>query len=193
MNSYLLIILISFCITSISFLVEYIYPFIHSKERDYISNFMYRFLHFLIFFYLPTFLLFFTYNSIDAYIYLGLVLLMFSTWYIFECCILTYYELRTYNIDHNIYDTTFHPTMKSIFREYSDILMNIFGVLITLNVGYIIYNNKQIPLVVKILYSLLYIFFFGDSILKSRAGKKQYYPKSPDCLFIKYIHKESTD
>jgi len=191
MNGYLFVTIVSFIVTIVSLMIEHAHPIIDSEDCDGISNFVYRFLHFLIFFYLPSFLLFFKYNSFDAYIYLGLVLLLFTTWYLFECCILTYYEIKTYKIDHNKYDTTFHPTMKSIFRDYSDLVMTLFGILITFNVGYIIYNNKKIPIVGKILYSLIYVLLLGDSVLKSRGGEKQYYPKKGESFFVKFIHTQT--
>lgn len=188
MNRYIILGFIVLIITSVSFIVEFIYPIITpGKYRQYILNFIYRFIHFFMFIYFSTFILLFKYTTTDTYIYLFAVIFLFYSWHIAECCILTYYELQTYNVDHNQYDTTFHPTMKSIFRDYADTIMIIIGILITISVIYIFIHNN-ISLYFKIPYAIIYIYLLGDSFFKSRLGKKQYYPTTSDSFFKRYIH-----
>jgi hypothetical protein len=132
-------------------------------------------MHFFLFIYFATFICIFGVNNIDVYIYLILCLLMLLSWYFLECCILTYYELKSYGIDMKNIPTTFHPTMYSLFNEHSDNIMSMLGILMTINVIYILYYNKKIHIIYKIIYLLIFEILFVDSVLKSRNGVVQLY------------------
>ena len=187
MNSYLFLFQIVFILTLVSFITESVYPVVQNENKNILKNFIYRFTHYFVFAYMSSFVFLFNYNSIDVYFYMFFVLAMFLSWYVAECCILTYYELCTYNLDHTQFETTFHPTMKSIFRDYDNTVMILIGIIMTITIAYILYYNTKISLYVKIIYAILYTYLLSDSFLKSRSGEKQYYPKDSDSFFVKHI------
>ena len=177
MNKYILLLLLSLIVTILSFIVEYFYPFIKAtlSFNDYIKIFLCRYLHFILILYFVLFLLFFKYTGIDTYIYLTVIILLCISWYILECCYLSYYELKFYKLDHSHYDTTFHPTIYSFFRDNSDYIMILIGIIITLNIIYIFIYNNDISMIVKFIYGVIYILLSYDSYSKSRDGTKQKY------------------
>jgi hypothetical protein len=126
-------------------------------------------------------------NNRDVLIYLFSALGMFYSWHLLECCILTYYELRLYGMDHNHHYTTFHPTMYSVFNKYSNIVMTIIGILLLINVGFIMYKNNSFPFYAKAIYTIVFLFLFIESVLKSRTGKKQEYPRDEEHILNKYL------
>ena len=141
MESYIQIAGITLLVTLISYIIEHVSPVVNLDNYD-ILNIIPRFLHYYYYIFLCIFLLLFKGNRTDVYIYLAAVTFMIVSWYICECCVLSYYELKTYNVDISKYDTTFHPTMKLLCRNHSDLAMQIIGVCMTFTVGYILYYNK---------------------------------------------------
>jgi hypothetical protein len=189
MNSYALVLIITLILTILSCLSERMYPFIkcYRKSCDNFSIFLIRYVHLFLFIYFASFFIFFNVASSDAYIYLTMALCMLTSWYILECCILTYYELRLYGKKLKKLPTTYHPTMYSLFSNYSDYVMTTLGLFMVINVSYIMYKNNKIPKLGKVLYSIIFLIFFVDSILKSRVNKKQLYPKDKEHILNKYF------
>lgn len=135
----------------------------------------FRFLHFYLFIYNSFFIFLFQINSIDSLFYLFEILLMLFTWYILKLCPMTYYELKICNSNEEIKSvkTTFHPIIKILFNEWDETVMKIVGVLVFLNIIYILYNEKT-NIIYKIIYFFIFCYFFVDSIIKSRYNEQIY-------------------
>ena len=173
MNSYIKIIIITFILTIFSFLIELNYKCINNLEKSKIFNlFILRYIHYILLIFFSTFLLFFNYKSIDGIIYLIIAIIMSLTWYFFECCIISYNELKMYNVDFKNYDTTFHPCMYVLFRKYQHIPLIISGIIMALTYYYILYYNENIIYINKIIFFILFSYLFIDSFIKSRYNNK---------------------
>lgn len=168
-GSYSVILVISIICTFTSIIVEYIYPYNiaevrtvekirkHNQENiskpyDLGKTILYRIVHYFILFYCGLYLLLFRPYGTNSYIYLIFNLGLNIQWCIFNCCILSYYELINYGVDYRKISTKFHPYIYSIFRDWSDTIIDIVGVIIIINIAVILYSNVKIPTVTKILY-----------------------------------------
>jgi hypothetical protein len=117
------------------------------------------------------------------YLYLSLVFGIVFGWYIFNCCWLSYSELLFYNIDLEKIKTTFHPTFISIFSNYTPVFMTISGILYIITV-IILLLNLNINYIYKLLYFIVFLFLFVDSIIKGRVGTLFYSEKNNKPLHI---------
>jgi predicted tellurium resistance membrane protein TerC len=77
--------------------------------------------------------------------------------------------------------------MYSVFNKYSNIVMTIIGILLLINVGFIMYKNNFFPFYAKAIYTIVFLFLFIESVLKSRTGKKQEYPRDEEHILNKYL------
>jgi hypothetical protein len=124
--------------------------------------------------------------SVDAFFYLFEIILMLITWYILELCPMTYYELKIFFDDEEIENkkTTFHPIIRIIFNEWEERIMQIVGILVCINVIYIIYKNKKIRNLYKIIYFIIFCFLFINSIIKSRYNQQKYGKKRNEIIIF---------
>lgn len=190
MDKYLLLTGIVLSVTIVSFIIEYIAPIIknYGKYKESIKNGVYRFLHYYVFLYIGLFLFLFKTNSVHAYLYLFITLGLFCHWYLCECCVLTFLELKSYDVDHNEYPTTFHPTFNSLFRNYADTFMSVVSVIFLITIGSVFYYNKSMPLYIKGLYTVFAVFFLKESVVRQRMNNQIDYPTDSRSFFMKYIH-----
>ena len=146
----------------------------------------FRFLHFYMFIYNSFFIFLFNVISVDAFFYLFEIILMLITWYILELCPMTYYELKIFFDDEEIENkkTTFHPIIRIIFNEWEERIMQIVGILVCINVIYIIYKNKKIRNLYKIIYFIIFCFLFINSIIKSRYNQQKYGKKRNEIIIF---------
>lgn len=198
-KKYYIILLISILITVISFIIEYNYPFIDNyniineeyinienirhesiiqKERNcnYINIFLLRFIHLLIFIYSSFYFLLFDFNdNKDGNLFLIISFIIVLHWQYFGYCILSYNELKNYNINIKNYTTTFHPTIFSLFEKYAGTITKILGIMMILNLITVLIVNSNIELKYKIIYTITYFYLFYKSMLSSRGSKKDFY------------------
>ena len=193
---YHIILIISIILTLISYFLEQYFPFINNYNiinKEYINIekiksetnknikhnnihiYILKFIHFIIFIYTSCYILFFSCNNnIDVYLYLTVTLLIVLHWNYFGYCILSYLELKNYNINIKNYTTTFHPTIFCIFRKYSDSFVEICGALMILNIIIILIANVHIKLKYKIIYALVYFSLFYKTVSTSRKCQNFY-------------------
>jgi len=192
MDKYLLIGGIAIIVSVISFIVEYINPIIKNcgKNTDTIKNVIYRFLHYYVVLYVVLFIFIFKANSVHAYAYLLVTLVYFAIWYICECCVLSYLELKSYDVDHNNYLKTFHPVF-TVFTGGDNIpngLEILAGIIILSSIGCIFYYNKSMPLYIKISYVILASYLLIETMVKDRLNNNYKYPTNDNSFFMKYLH-----
>lgn len=188
-KSYLNLIKITLLVTCISYVVEFFYPCINTlPSMNKIGFFMSRFTHFLYFIYFISFLYLFNYKSNDAIVYITLAIIMMSSWKILDCCILSYYELKMYNVSHYDFLTTFHPCLYSIFRKYQEHAITAMGIIMTFTYYYVLIKNKRIPLIYKLFLGLIFSYFFIDNLVQTRYYKKSLkYPEDKSHVLYKYF------
>jgi hypothetical protein len=190
LNPYIKIILITLIFTIFSYLIE-IYnktSINHLNRCNNIGLFVFRYIHYLFLFYFSCFLLFFNYKKIDAIIFLVTSILMTYSWIFFECCIVSYYELKCYNVNHHDYLTTFHPCLFVIFKEYQSYPLIISGVLMFLTYFYILFKNKIIPYIYKLFFGIIFLYLFIDNIKKTRYYNTTLkYPRNKNHKLYKYF------
>jgi hypothetical protein len=190
MDKYILLVGIALVTTVISFIIETVSPIIkeYKKNKD-IKNAIYRFLHYFVVLYVLLFSFLFKSTSIHAYIYLFVVLGYLMIWYICDCCVLSYLELKTYDVDHNKYDKTFHPVF-AVFTGDGNIpvsAMIVVFLIIQYTLGSILYYNTLIPIYIKIAFIVLAIFFFIQTMVKDRLNNTLKYPTNKGSFFMKYL------
>ena len=206
---YFIILFLSIVTMFASLIIEYIYPFIGGEPSQNLpKTILYRVLHYYIFIYCAAFFWLFEPYGFDAYLYLVFNLIMNAHWCICQCCILSYYELLNYRCDFREYSTKFHPYLFVFFRDWSETVINVVGVLILITILYIFLWNYDIPITTKILYLGLFgysvhICSSGRSLLESNSPvsimKREIqridndlwgYPTDPESVFMKYIFRE---
>lgn len=177
---YSLILKIAFSTTVVSFIIEFVHPFLKNMDEieHIIGVFMFRFIHFAAFVYYSLFVIVFKIyhkndnksdaNKTNVMIYLFLVLLMELSWKIYKYCPASYYEFKMYGVDENNYSTTFHPSLYSIFREHSDYIIYASGIAMVVNVLYILYNEKWIDVKFKTLYFVIFGYLFLNAFVENR-------------------------
>ena len=180
-NPYVKLIIIALFFTILSFIIEYFLPIkkLDFKKCNLLGLFFFRFLHYNVFLYFTFFLLIFNYNSIDGFIYLIIATIVSLQWKILSCCIIAYYELKMYNIDHHNFLTTFHPCLFIYFRKYQEIFLIIMGLIMSFIFYFILFKNKIIPLIYKVIFGIIFTYLFLDATIQSRFYKTNLeYPKS---------------
>jgi hypothetical protein len=165
-SNYYLLLNITLFFTIISYIIEYFYPIIDNlKNVNYIYLFIFRFIHILIYLYIIFFLFLFNYNSNDGLIYLILVIIICSLWKLLDCCILSYLELKMYNINYYEYSINFHPFLCIFFRKYKYIPAYLFTIMMVITFFYIILKNKTIPIIYKLFFLIIFIYLLTTNIL----------------------------
>ena len=173
MRNYLLLLTISLLFTISSYYREKDEPLFKIKkgEHSYPLILFYRYLHYLIYAYFAIFP--FTINikkeSQDIDIYIICTFSLIFTWMFLDICFLALSELNHYKIN-NIYNinTSFHPGLFILFKEYSYIVNLILGLLFFFNISRIIYYYRFSSLQLKIIFAL----FIYIGILKCLINKK---------------------
>jgi hypothetical protein len=188
-NPYALLLIITFIITCISYIIEIVYPIINEEYKtNILPMFILRYIHLLAFIYFISFLALFNYKTADAIIYITLAVLLSSSWKILECCIISYYELKHYNVDHTDYLTNYHPCIFVFFRDYQEIAISIMGIIMSITFYYILINNTIIPFSYKLLLGTIFTYLFIDNIIQTRIyNKNLQYPTSSDSFINKYL------
>lgn len=180
-NPYIKLIIITLFFTIFSLIIEYFSPIkkLDLKKCNLLGTFFIRFSHYIFFIYFTIFLLIFNYNSNDGLIYLIIATIISSKWKILDCCLLSYYELKMYNIDHNNFLTTFHPCLFIYFREYQEFFLIIIGLIMAFTFYFILFKNNIIQLIYKVIIGIIFTYLFLDNFIQSRFYKKNLtYPKS---------------
>lgn len=187
-KQYLNLIKFTLIITFFSYFIELIYPFINDLlNTNIIGFFIFRYMHFLLFIYFISFLYLFNYKSVDAIIYLILAVIVLSSWKILGCCLLSYYELKMYNVNHHDYLTNFHPCLFVFFRDYQELLLSFMGIIMAFTFNFILFKNKIIPLQYKLFFGIILNYLFIDNIIQTRYYNKINYPKTKDNILHKYF------
>jgi hypothetical protein len=180
-NPYIKLIIIALFFTIFSFIIEFFVPIkkLDLKKCNLLGSFFIRFSHYLCFLYFTIFLLIFNYNNIDGIIYLIIATIISSQWKILDCCLLSYYELKMYNIEHTNFLTTFHPCLFVYFREYQEFFLIIMGIIMAVVFYFILFKNKIIPIIYKLVLGIIFTYLFIDNAILPRFYKKTLeYPKS---------------
>lgn len=172
---YVYLCVVAFFITSLSFLIEYIYPFIRdlNEMSKLFGLFWFRFSHFVVFLYFSGFLLFYNWFSWNEKMaYLGFALMMELSWDIYDYCPFTYYEFQMYEIENPTFKTTFHPSMYSIFREHSYPIVFLTGVIMVITTSFILYDLyknfcRGSQFIARTIYIILYAVVFYTLIIRS--------------------------
>jgi hypothetical protein len=193
MNSYNKILLVAFILLIISYTNETSRPPINNNLniKEYIYIYLLRYFHLVIYLLLTFYLFFFIGygKNLDIYIYLIIALFSVIGWTIFDCCWLSYIELMFYNINLEKVKTTFHPTFYSVFNEYYRLIMNISGILYFFTVTILLYHLKQIKVVYKLLYYVLFVGLFVYSI-REKNRTIYYSSANKSLLFIKNLYQK---
>lgn len=183
-----------FTITFIFTLVSYLFEFCNNKSIKKLKNannvglFLFRYFHYLCLFYFSIFLLLFSYKGIDAVIFIIVSILMASSWVFLGCCIVSYYELKFYKVNHHNYLTNFHPCLFAIFRQYQWAPLMISGILMFITFFYILFKNRIIPYTYKLIAGVIFLYLFMDNIIRTRYYKSNLkYPKDKDHILYKYF------
>jgi len=197
MNGYVKIAVVALCMIIISINNEVNKPYISATPSvsEYIHIYIIRYIHYLVYLISSFYLLFF--NGIgttyDIYFYLIVVFSIVLGWYIFDSCWLSYSELLFYNINLEKVETTFHPTFRSIFKNYDDYLMVLSGILYVVNVSILLYYLKPAKIIYKIIYFALFLYLFIDGSIKGRLQTMHYSTKNKQLLFLKNAHDNYID
>ena len=179
MNGYLRVCIVAFILLILSYLMEKNNTDFLNKcpnGREYLFIYTFRYFHFLVYLFSSFYLLFFwgIGKEFDRYVFLILALGIVIGWYIFQGCFLSFTELLFYNVNTDAIKTTFHPTMFSVFHNYSDVVSYIFGVLNLITVHIVLYFSKTISLNIKAIYYILFLALYIDAMLKGRMNTLYY-------------------
>jgi hypothetical protein len=184
-NKYIQLLLFTIIITLISIYNEYNNKFIHDiKEiKNLFKYFILRLLHIFIIIYNISFLFLFNYtDNVNVIIYLIFILVEFCHWSLFDACLLSYHELKCYNIDYKNYKTDYHPSYISIFNNNDKIAKNISGLIIIVNILIILYYNKNINISTKKLYLIFFIYLI---LILFKSKNSKYYNQNN--IFFNYV------
>ena len=188
-RSYLNLLGVTLVVTGLSYVIELFYPSINDlTDSNIVGLFIFRYVHLLSFVYFMTFLFLFNYKSQDAIVCLILAIVITSSWKILDCCLLSYYELKMYNVNHHDYLTNFHPCLFVFFRNYQELALTLMGLVIAFTFYFVLYFNKLIPLTYKIFLGCIFSYLLIDNIIQTRYYEtKLNYPKSKDNIVNKYL------
>jgi len=194
MNGYTKIVLASVVLLIISIINEnniHMHYLLWSNRNfcQYFCIYFIRLLHYFVYLYSSFYLFFFNGigQTLDVYIYLFFIFLIIVGWYLFDSCLMSFYELLYYSIDLEKIETTFHPTFHSIFGKHVSNAMQISGILYFFTVSYILYKTNVIPVIYKILYYIIFLLLFLHGAVFSRA-KKYSAKKNKNLAMIKTIY-----
>jgi hypothetical protein len=191
MNGYTKILLTSIILIIISIIKETHSPFIKNNNLtifEYLHIYLIRYIHYVIYLMSCFYLLFFNGigKNFDAYIYLTLIFIIVLGWYLFESCCLSYFELLFYNINLEKTDIAYHPIFVSLFNNYDSLILDISSYLYIINVIIILYYLKTVKIIYKIIYFILLLFLFIESLFISKVVF--YSSNNKYLLFFKNIY-----
>jgi len=181
---YIYLFIITFILTIFSFYFRFLFylpqpkllPAVPNKSKNWIGMFLARYFHYLLLIYFSLFLIFYKEKESDAIIYIVLAILLCYSWVYFECCILSYYELIFYGVNHRKYLTTFHPCLYELFGNYQSIPLYLSGIIMFFTVFYLLIKNKSLPLEYRIFAGSIFFFLFMYNLLSTRYyDNKLYY------------------
>lgn len=194
MNGYGKILLVALLMIIISIINEKTNPYINAMPTkvEYIHIYLIRYIHYICYLFSSFYLLFFNGlgTNFDKYVYLILIFSIVLGWYMFDSCILSFFELLFYNIDMEKVKTTFHPVFYSIYGNYSSYIIGISGILYIINVSVLLYYLKSVKLVYKAIYYILFLFLFFDGMIKGRLKTMYYSIKNKNLAFCKKMYDE---
>ena len=190
LNPYKNVLFIMLLFTCFSYIVE-----INNKtsinnlnKSNNIGLFTFRYIHYLLLFYFSCFLIFFNCENVDGIIFVIISIIMVFTWSFIECCIISYYELKFYNVNHHDYLTTFHPCLYVLFKDFQSYPLMASGIMMFLTFLYILFKNKILSLQSKLISGGVFLYLFFDNILKSRLYEtKQNYPIDKNHILYRYF------
>ena len=164
-NSYFILIAVTLMISTISFLIEIYEPCIKDlSDTNIVGLCVFRFIHYLCTIYINGYLCFFDYLGVDSILYLILSTCLTASWKILNCCIVSYYELKMYNVNHKDYLTNFHPCIYVLFRDYQETVMLIMGIAMAFTFYFIMLKNKIIPLHYKSFLGIIFTYYFWMNV-----------------------------
>jgi len=168
-QSYTILLFVSIVLSLTSLVVEYRFPvFENSFIRSLPKMVICRTMHYFIFLYSTTFLLWFDVQGFHAIIYLLFNLIMNIQWCMIQCCFLTYFELKSYgNVDYQQIPVNFHPFLRVFSGEYAPAVSNIAAVIIILSTLVILWFHRGLSVPIKILYWVIFTY----SIYVCATGK----------------------
>tara|TARA_B100000123_G_C25679698_1_gene405849 strand:+ start:489 stop:1037 length:549 start_codon:yes stop_codon:yes gene_type:complete len=129
---------------------------------------LYRYIHLFFWIYLSFFALLFKPNDkINVTIYLSLALIIMLHWEVFGCCLLSLVELNNYSLlkSADNYKQSYHPSLYTIFYKYTDIIVLLLGLIMSIGIYYVLFNAKFIELKYKILLGLVFTSLFMKTLL----------------------------
>jgi len=193
MNGYSKILLLSIILIIISIIKETHSPFIKNNNLtvfEYLHIYLIRYIHYVIYIISCFYLLFFNGigTNVDAYLYLTMIFIIVLGWYLFECCCLSYFELLFYNVDLEKTDIAYHPILISLFNNYDSLILDISSYLYIINVIVILYYLKSVKIIYKIIYFVLLLFLFIESLFISNVVF--YSSNNKYLLFFKNIYNQ---
>lgn len=122
-----------------------VFPFPEETSPNVPALFCVRWMHYMYFLYFSLFLVWYEGpNTLDAQVYLVLVLLVISSWKLFDCCLLTLYEWRTCGKNERAYYTHFHPCVFVFCGQYHDWALWVYMVLLTATFFYVLFYEESI-------------------------------------------------
>lgn len=200
-NPYIQLFIITLLLTIISYLFE-----INSLSKNNLINikldinkvlkrensifylFVARYLHYLMLVYFAFYLLIFKEKGIDAIVYIILAIVLSYSWIIFDCCIISYYELLFYEENHKDYLTNFHPCLFVVFGHYQAIPLYITGILMFFTFFYLLTKLKNIQLLYRILMGCIFLSLFTYNVITTRYyDTKLQYPIDENHRLYKYF------
>jgi len=194
-NSYVILLLITLVLTISSFFFE-----IQRKKTNRLSKvekltiknmvglFVTRYLHYLFLLYFALFLLIFKEKGLDAVIYIILAILLSYSWIFFDCCILSYHELRFYGVEYNKYQTNFHPCLYAVFENYQAVPLYLSGGIMFFTFFYLLLKNWFIPTNYRVVAGGVFFGLFIYNIITTRYyNTKLRYPTNKNHILYKYF------
>jgi hypothetical protein len=193
MNGYIRIILVGVILLLYSMMNEKNNTFLmnaNPSQKQYVYIYLIRYFHYLVYLASSFYLIFFLKGTeIDKYLYLLLIFCIVLGWYVFDACWLSFSEILCYDINPVQIETTVHPTFYSIYHTYSDYFMILSGILYLITVSIVLYYAESMSIIFKILYFIIFMALFVDSLVKSRINVKHYdYFQNNQLKILKNLH-----
>jgi len=194
-HPYIILLIITVVFTILSFFFE-----IQRKKTNRLNKmekltmvkrmglFVTRYLHYLFLLYFALFLLIFKEKGRDAVIYIILAIVLSYSWIFFDCCILSYHELRFYGVDYNEYQTNFHPCLYAVFENYQAVPLYLSGGIMFFTFFYLLLQNQTIPASYRVIMGGIFMGLFIYNIITTRYyDTKLRYPTDKEHILYRYF------
>lgn len=174
MSPYILIAYITIFFVLISFFIEWNSPTykLNIKRCNLLGLSACRFVHYYLSLYFVLFFVLFRADSVDSYLYLFAAFGLTYSWMFFECCMISYYELCCYGVNHHDFNTTFHPCLYVFFRDAGSIPLSICGLVIFFTFYWILAKNRNIRLEYKIALGAMFAYLFSRNLTTRDSSTK---------------------